>query len=94
MTVIRLDTYGGDGALLCPNISTEPQHPAHRLQVRATDAGMDDSAKHHLSDSMDLYSHFVAVHPQPGSPGVATRVRTWYWRCHICGLILPATAVE
>lgn len=109
MTVIRL---GSNGRMLCPNLTTGPQHPAHRNAVRFSDAFYEHVPKdaegeltgpaaevYHkalrgdLDDWMDLYVDVVTVYPQIDVPQT-TVVHTWHWRCHICGLVLPATAVE
>lgn len=38
------------------------------------------------SDYMDLYRHGVVVDQH----GNMVKVETWWWRCHVCGLVLPA----
>lgn len=91
---------------LCPN-SYNPMHPLHQFHVQLQDAAYKSNATDEnlefetdeltkmygsLSDDrfsgrMYLYRDGVTVYKH----GV-NRIESWYFRCYICGLILPAVA--
>jgi hypothetical protein len=105
MTYMRLlDQHGGP---LCPN-SFDPAHPSHTLRNRVLDLFYEAAPKDadgelaedmskvysaaahgRLDDYMHLYRHEAGeIIGQP-----LLRVATWWWRCHVCGLTLPAQQV-
>lgn len=47
------------------------------------------------SDYMSLYHHVtgMVLDGWSGESGPPVTVSTWWWKCHTCGLVLPATNV-
>lgn len=93
---------------LCPNGLGDPVHEAHRLRVRALDAFYEaveknedlempepaerayEAANSALTDRMDLFQH--SSHFTSGNRSFI--VEAYWYRCRVCGLVLPATSAE
>jgi hypothetical protein len=91
---------------LCPNVTSPRSNKEHEIHVRTTDAFYDAAerdaddefvnentgkayyaaAYDKISNKMNLY--FARVHFYVGNKQKI--VETYWFQCHICGLILPA----
>lgn len=89
---------------LCPNIG-EPIHPLHKLHNQIQDEAYNSQTKteelefqtpelnkmynaishKRYNGRMSLYMDSVTLDKR------RTSITAWYFRCNICGLILPAT---
>lgn len=99
-----------DDGPLCPNAGGTPANEAHMLRVRVVDAFYNAAEKDADGEMappldaaysaaaygrdtgirMDLYHEAV----QGVVYGQIVTVETWWFQCHVCGLILPATRRE
>lgn len=96
----------GNDRPLCPNGAGGPTNPAHELRVRLINAAYEASERDadgeyadpavervntaiaygERDDRMHLYVSEVAV----DYGGRHVVVEAWFFRCPVCGLILPA----
>jgi hypothetical protein len=94
---------------LCPNMGY-PGNEAHHLRTRILNTFYEAAPKDsdgemseeldkvysaaayggNTDERMNLYSEFVNVYQGTN----VTQVTTWWFKCPICGFILPATAKE
>lgn len=94
---------------LCPNGLGSPIHPAHELRVRVLDAFYEATEKDDdgempapvetaygaaaygvTTDRMDLFRHSSAFF----SGNRQVLIESYWFRCRVCGLILPASEVR
>lgn len=104
--IIRTLTSGDKP--LCPNSTNAPIHEAHQLHTRVVDAFYNAAEKDDegemsapldkaysaaaygsVSDNMEL---FVAAASFPYRSEFV-RVESWWWKCPVCGFVLPANRV-
>jgi hypothetical protein len=91
---------------MCPNGISEPIHPAHRMRIRMLDAysnAAERDADGEMAPPVDQ-AYYAAAYSGSTEDRmwlyreaagfmrgrVHTLVEAWYFRCQICGLILPA----
>lgn len=91
---------------LCPNGTNMPIHPAHTLRTRMLDAFYNAAEKNADGEMLEPVdkAYSAAAYNGPTDDRMwlfretvsftqgreYITVESWWFRCHICGLILPA----
>lgn len=104
-----ITTLNDSSKPLCPNATNGPVHEAHMLRNRVLDRFYNAAEKDAdgelappvdkaycaaaygpLSDDMELFTHLASF----AHEGALVTVESWWWKCLVCGFVLPANRID